>query len=982
MATTTIIPRPSASSPLNSIQGNIAFGDGDPSTPTVINYAFGTQFGGQLGQAWTNEYKNEFRAALAAIEAVANISFVETSVANADLIEVIAPSSFFDDPYTLGYHYAPINTSYTGPFYGAYNTDYWTANSGLNGNGDPGGYFFTTLVHELGHALGLAHPHDTFLGTTVMDGVTSPFNSFGAGDLNQGVYTVMSYNDGWTEQNGLLSSTAIYGGSTGLGALDIAALQAMYGANTTYNTGDTTYILPPSNAPGTGYQAIWDAGGNDTIWNNSGRDAWIDLRPATLDYSETGGGVVSHASSLIKGGFTIAHGVVIENAIGGVFDDVLVGNTAQNVLKGEYGNDRIYSVSDGTNNNTIYGGRGNDTIYLANGSGADQVFGGRGDDWAIVTNNAGSFSGGSGADTVRFVSAISSYLFIKNGTKYEFIDAVSRITFTVEDDVEAIQFLNGSQTYTRSNIEAAMQLSDIETTGTTLKHASQGIYVLDAGSSNVTLVFNGQAVGQNTIAGWQAIQAEASGGGYKVLWKNVDGTYGEWTVNANGQFLSSSSIGNVADVEAFYGVDLNNDGLTGHGTVTVETNGSTTLVSSSLGSYLINGTIELTLNGAKAGPGSFPGWQAIQAEASGGGYRVLWKNTDGTFGEWVTDASGRFVSSSTIDDVRDVEVFYGANLNNDAQIGHITTSIESNGSTALGWSTNGAYVIGGSIDLKLNQVIAGPNSFPGWQAIQAEASGGGYRVLWKNSDGSYGEWTTNAAGEFQSSATIDNVADVEVFYGVDLNNDGLTGHGTINVESNGGTMLGASTRGEYLIDGTTTLTFNNATVGPNSFPGWQAIQAEASGGGYRVLWKNTDGSYGEWVTDSNGVYVGSNTIPDVAAVETFYGFDIDGSGTVGNGLPKLARVATDDQNTPTGAENLGMSDWDETVDYLKFAPDLDGHEDAEDDYTLVSLHQAQDAVLSVSEDPLAALLSGNTDIEGDEQSLTHMPLLDEDSFWI
>ncbi|AXT28966.1 hypothetical protein D1823_19855 (plasmid) [Ruegeria sp. AD91A] len=971
MATTTIIPRPSASSPLSSIQGYVAYVDGNPSI-TTISYHF-EQYAGT--QAWTAEYKAEFRAALSAIEAVANVSFVESGSASADLVEVIAPTSFFSDPRTLGYHYTPSSS----PSVGAFNTAYWSA--GSNGNGDPGGFFFTTLLHELGHALGLGHPHDTGLGTTVMDGVTSPFDSFGTGNLNQGVYTVMSYNDGWTEQNGILSVNATYGGSTGLGALDIAALQAMYGANTTHNSANNTYTLPSANVAGTGYQSIWDTGGNDTIQHVGSSTAWIDLRAATLDYSDTGGGVVSYAAG-IKGGFTIAHGVVIENATGGTGDDVIVGNTAQNVLNGNHGHDKIYSVSDGTNNNTIYGGLGNDTIHLANGSGADQVFGGQGDDWAIVTNNAGSFSGGSGTDTVRFVSAISSYLFIKNGTKYEFIDAVSRITFTVEDDVEAIQFLNGSQAYSRSNIETAMQLSNIETAGTTLKHATQGIYVLDAGSSNVTLIFNGQAVGQNTIAGWQAIQAEASGGGYKVLWKNVDGTYGEWTVNSNGQFLSSSSIGNVADVEAFYGADLNNDGLTGHGTVTLESNGSTTLVSSSLGSYFINGTIELTLNGAKAGPGSFPGWQAIQAEASGGGYRVLWKNTDGTFGEWVADASGRFVSSSTIDDVRDVEVFYGANLNNDAQIGHITTSIESNGSTTLGWSTNGAYVIGGNIDLKLNQVIAGPGSFPGWQALQAEASGGGYRVLWKNSDGSYGEWTTNAAGEFQSSATIDNVADVEVFYGVDLNNDGLTGHGTINIESNGGTTLGASTQGEYLIDGTTTLTFNNATVGPNSFPGWQAIQAEASGGGYRVLWKNSDGSYGEWVTDSNGVYVGSNTIADVAAVETFYGFDIDGSGTVGNGLPKLARVAAADQNTPTGEEKLGMSDWDETVDYLKFVADLGGHEDAEDDYTLVSLHQAQDTVLPVSEDPLAALSSGNMDIEDDETSPTLMPLLDEDSFWV
>ena len=69
-------------------------------------------------------------------------------------------------------------------------------------------------------------------------------------------------------------------------------------------------------------------------------------------------------------------------------------------------------------------------------------------------------------------------------------------------------------------------------------------------------------------------------------------------------------------------------------------------------------------------------------------------------------------------------------------------------------------------------------------------------------------------------------------------------------------------------------------------------------------------------------------------------------------------------------------------DYLKFVADLGGHEDAEDDYTLVSLHQAQDTVLPVSEDPLAALSSGNMDIEDDETSPTLMPLLDEDSFWV
>ena len=75
-------------------------------------------------------------------------------------------------------------------------------------------------------------------------------------------------------------------------------------------------------------------------------DARIDLTAATLDYTPTGGGVVSflynedhlhpHAEQ-VKGGFTIANGVVIENATGGDGNDVLIGNSAANVLTGNIG---------------------------------------------------------------------------------------------------------------------------------------------------------------------------------------------------------------------------------------------------------------------------------------------------------------------------------------------------------------------------------------------------------------------------------------------------------------------------------------------------------------------------------------------------------------------------------------------------------------------------------------------------------------------
>ena len=66
-----------------------------------------------------------------------------------------------------------------------------------NGGLEQGGYAFYTLVHEFGHGMGLSHPHDNGGGSTILPGVFGAFDSYGAYDLNQGVYTVMSYNPGW-----------------------------------------------------------------------------------------------------------------------------------------------------------------------------------------------------------------------------------------------------------------------------------------------------------------------------------------------------------------------------------------------------------------------------------------------------------------------------------------------------------------------------------------------------------------------------------------------------------------------------------------------------------------------------------------------------------------------------------------------------------------------------------------------------------------
>ena len=236
-----------------------------------------------------------------------------------------------------------------------------------------GGFSFGVILHEFGHAHGLAHPHDTGGGSDIMLGVRGT-SSLGFFNLNQGVYSVMSYNDAWqTHPDGPSPYNAAgvdNGWSGSLSAFDIAALQDRYGVHD-YATGNNVYLLKDANDQGTFYQTIWDSAGNDEIRYNGARDAQIDLLAATLDYSPTGGGVVSFVDG-IWGGYTIANGVTIESATGGSGDDILLGNGANNVLTGNGGDD----VLVGRGGNDIYVGGGGTDTYVFDGLGTVETING------------------------------------------------------------------------------------------------------------------------------------------------------------------------------------------------------------------------------------------------------------------------------------------------------------------------------------------------------------------------------------------------------------------------------------------------------------------------------------------------------------------------------------------------------------------------------------------------------------------------------
>jgi Ca2+-binding RTX toxin-like protein len=289
------------------------------------------------GGAWSGAEIGAFTAAFQTWANVAAINWGFGSVpGGSNIVEFKRTATQLGTD--LGRHDFPSSGTHNGEF----NTGIaWTAAAMR-----PGGYTFETFVHEIGHSIGLAHPHDTAMGTGRFPGVNASGDA-GNNGLNQAIFTVMSYRDPPR------APADDYGMPASPMAFDIAAVQALYGANTGTGLGDNTYFLADADAPGAQWFCIWDVGGTDTIAYDSWRNATIDLRPATLLDAPGGGGFESTVAG-VRGGFTIAAdfrnvaynvgaetGVVIENARGGSGNDTLIGNRAANVFYGRGGQDSM-----------------------------------------------------------------------------------------------------------------------------------------------------------------------------------------------------------------------------------------------------------------------------------------------------------------------------------------------------------------------------------------------------------------------------------------------------------------------------------------------------------------------------------------------------------------------------------------------------------------------------------------------------------------
>jgi len=351
-----------------------------------ITYSFNSRNRFEQTRDWNEGEIEVMEEALATWEKVADIEFVRVADDNYSANFKLNLGGDFE-PNILG-EFTPPGENGQGEGY--FN---WQGLGGRNFEDlKPGSLGFLVLVHEIGHGLGLAHPHDNAGGSNLYPGLyanLSPESSLGTDGLNQGVWTTMSYNDG-------LGGSGVQGSPM---AFDIAAVQHLYGANTDYADGDNTYTLTDRNTADTHYRGIWDTDGEDTIQTPlTFIDATIDLRPAPLDGPNAGGYVSS--IDRVDGGFTIASGVEIENAVGSAGDDILIGNDLANRLDGGSGSDRLT-------------GGGKDDILIG-GSGDDILVGSNPTEFTSGREEYDRLTGGTGADTFVLGDSLEAY-YSQNG---------------------------------------------------------------------------------------------------------------------------------------------------------------------------------------------------------------------------------------------------------------------------------------------------------------------------------------------------------------------------------------------------------------------------------------------------------------------------------------------------------------------------------------------------------------------------------------
>ena len=443
-------------------------------TGATITYAFPTTASGLFSEGEA--------AAFRPVGTAQQPIFVQAIQSWADLIPV-SFQKVNSAQSNLEFGYTTTNIGYAHAYYPTNGSAWFQTGSDVS-TASIGSYGYATIMHELGHALGLNH-----MGNYNGEGNWTP-SSY----QDSTVLSIMSY---FGPSGGTRSSEIMWADWTAADGTyyspqtpmvnDVVAIQSIYGASTTTRTGDTVYGFS-SNVTGTDANlfdftknkapvlTLFDSAGTDTL-NLSG---W-----STASFIDLNAGAYSSCNSMTNN-IAIAFGCTIENAVGGSGNDVLTGNPTANRLEGGAGNDNLD------------GGAGNDT--LVGGAGNDSLVGGDGDDTAV-------FSGSFSSYAISYNAANVTYTFTGSATGTDVVMGVEWFQFS--DLLRPASQLLSADTIapTAQSFSPADNATGVAANSNLVLTMSETVR---AGSGNIT-IFNASGTVARTISITDATQVAISG---------------------------------------------------------------------------------------------------------------------------------------------------------------------------------------------------------------------------------------------------------------------------------------------------------------------------------------------------------------------------------------------------------------------------------------------------------------------------------------